>query len=276
MKWINPIYNSDGNEKWGPVARNRPEQDGPDQTGVRPNGQGLDLNRDCIKVESPEMAAALANVYSTWDPQVSMDLHTTDGTRHGYDMTWASPMTPITEPSLLAYGRDTMMGAIARDYRKSFNQEMFEYGNAVKSRDGSTRWETFGHEGRYVTNYGGLRSRLSFLSEAATYIPFKDRILATERYVTKTMEYVATHAKEIMTVTARADATVISWAKTNPELGVRYKMDHRGEDTMLLEAPPGKRENRPDKLIKVKGKIFERFVSTKTSTYPAGYFVPIS
>lgn len=271
---VNPIYNADGNEKWGPVARNRPEQDGPDIVGVRPNGQGFDLNRDCIKVESPEMSAAIAEVYQKWSPHVMMDLHTTDGTRHGYDMTWASPQNPVTEPGLLVYGRDTMMGSIKRAFRAAYKQEIFEYGNAVRGRDGTTRWETFGHEGRYVTNYAGLRNCIGLLSEAATYISFKDRILATERYVTKTMEFVVEHANEITALIDQTNQKVINWATTNPEIGLRYNMESRGEDNLLLEAPPGKRELRPAKLITVKGKVFERFASTKTSKYPAGWFVP--
>src|SRR4051812_47861147 len=56
---VTPIYNIDGNEKFGPVARNRPEQVGPAMVGVRANGQNLDLNRDAIKAESPEMNAVL-------------------------------------------------------------------------------------------------------------------------------------------------------------------------------------------------------------------------
>ncbi len=41
-----PIYNADGNEKLADQARNRGEQNGPVLVGERPNGQGLDLNRD--------------------------------------------------------------------------------------------------------------------------------------------------------------------------------------------------------------------------------------
>ena len=52
---VAPIYNCDGNEKWGEGKRNRGSQDGPEQIGERANGAGLDLNRDCMKAESPEM-----------------------------------------------------------------------------------------------------------------------------------------------------------------------------------------------------------------------------
>lgn len=77
---VTPIYNVDGNERFGDARRNRPAQDGPDPVGERANGQGLDLNRDGMKAESHEMRALLRHVFTTWDPDVMMDLHTTNGT----------------------------------------------------------------------------------------------------------------------------------------------------------------------------------------------------
>ena len=56
---VTPIYNIDGNEQFGPVSINRPEQDGLALVGHRANGQGLDLNRDAIKAEAPETRAVL-------------------------------------------------------------------------------------------------------------------------------------------------------------------------------------------------------------------------
>jgi murein tripeptide amidase MpaA len=41
-----PIYNADGNEKFGPQETNRGSQNGPEMVGVRANAQNLDLNRD--------------------------------------------------------------------------------------------------------------------------------------------------------------------------------------------------------------------------------------
>ncbi len=54
-----PIYNIDGNEDWGPWQKHRRNQSDPGLIGTRANGQGLDLNRDGVKAESPEMRAAL-------------------------------------------------------------------------------------------------------------------------------------------------------------------------------------------------------------------------
>ena len=81
-----PIYNIDGNEKLGPQSRNRRHQLGPEQVGMRYNGQGLDLNRDYVKLEAPETRAVAEHIFTTWDPDVFVDLHATNGTLHGYQL----------------------------------------------------------------------------------------------------------------------------------------------------------------------------------------------
>ena len=53
-----PLYNADGNEQFAPQEVNRPEQNGPPRVGRRANGQGLDLNRDYVKLEAPETRAS--------------------------------------------------------------------------------------------------------------------------------------------------------------------------------------------------------------------------
>ena len=54
---VNPIYNADGNEKVN--LRNRGRQNGPvGGMGQRANGQNLDLNRDCTKLEIVRGAVA--------------------------------------------------------------------------------------------------------------------------------------------------------------------------------------------------------------------------
>ena len=58
---IAPVFNPDGNEKIS--TTNRPTQNGPaGGVGVRVNGQNLDLNRDGIKLETPEVRGLVQNV----------------------------------------------------------------------------------------------------------------------------------------------------------------------------------------------------------------------
>ena len=79
---IAPIYNADGNEKIN--LNNRTAQNGPiGGVGVRENSKGYDLNRDYMKLDSPE-AQSLVNLCNRWDPHLTVDLHTTNGSYHGY------------------------------------------------------------------------------------------------------------------------------------------------------------------------------------------------
>lgn len=277
---VTPIYNIDGNEKFGPVAVNRPEQDGPDLVGVRANGQNLDLNRDAIKAESPETRSVLDHIYNVWDPDVMMDLHTTDGTRHGWELTYAPPMNPNTDPGVMHFTRDVLLPTIRRQLAEKFGMLTFDYGN-VEKRGQTRAWYTYGQEGRYCTHYVGLRGRIAVLSEATTFIPFKDRVVGTDRFVTAILEYVAAHARLVLDLARQADARVVSWGQNPdkaPALGVRFDFASRGEEMVLLERPLPKGSptpfGRPKALDKVKMPIYDRFKVTRTASFPAAYLIP--
>ena len=78
-----PIYNADGNERIG--LTNRIEQNGPiGGVGARENSQGLDLNRDFMKVEALE-TKGLLRLFNEWGPAP-------DGgpSHHGRFLPWLS------------------------------------------------------------------------------------------------------------------------------------------------------------------------------------------
>ncbi len=242
--------------------------------GLRPNGQGFDLNRDAIKAESPETRGLLRHLYNTWDPDVMMDLHTTDGTRHGYVLTYSPPLNPNTEPSVMRIARDEILPLL----RKGSPRPLFDYGNAEKRGD-TLSWFTFGAEGRYCTNYVGLRNRIGILSEATTYLPFKERVEDTDRFVTATLEWIARNAKRVLDTTRGADARVVSWGldpSKAPELGVRFDFASRGSEEVLLERAGEKKPitSRPTAIEKVRMQVYDRFKVTKTGRLPAGYLIP--
>ncbi len=273
---VNPIYNADGNEKFGPQSRNRPGQGGPEMVGLRANGQGLDLNRDYIKAETPEHTSALASIYTTWDPDVFMDLHTTDGTRHGYALTYAPPLNSNTAEPVQSYARDVLMPTIRKNLRTQFSLETFDYGNA-ENRGGKVSWYEVGPEPRYSTNYSGLRNRIGVLSEALTYLSFRDRIVATERFVNAIVRWTANHADEVLAQTRAADQMVISWGLNPaiaPELGVRFEAKSRGIEGVLLEKKGEKAQGVPKNLETVPMEIYDRFKPTKSEKFPAGYLIP--
>lgn len=198
---IAPIYNADGNERF--ATTNRPGQIGPvNGMGQRPNAMGLDLNRDHMKLESPE-AQSLANLMADWQPIVAMDLHTTDGSFHRFGLTYDSPRHPATNLKLLEYGRDTYLPTISKSLADQHGLKTFFYGNFDRNHD---NWLSYPAAPRYSTHYFGLRNCLGILSEAYAYSSFKDRVIATEQFVRTTLQQTAAEKDMIQSLVTDAKA----------------------------------------------------------------------
>ncbi len=154
-----PIYNTDGNDAWAAGSVNRPGQDGPAVVGRRANGLGLDLNRDYVKMEAPETRGAAALI-DAWQPDIFIDLHTTNGSYHGYALTYAPGLNPNDTPAN-AYIRDKFLPAIRQRMKSGHNLETFPYGNFRNQMPDSLvlGWETYDSRPRFGTNWTGLRGR---------------------------------------------------------------------------------------------------------------------
>ena len=132
-----PIYNADGNERR--LGHNRPEQNGPlAGVGTRENARGLDLNRDYMKLESVE-ARALVGLLNAWDPHVVADLHTTNGSYHGYHLTYAPSLTPNADPRLTAFARETLLPGVRKALLDGHGYRSYFYGNFALESGGRSR-----------------------------------------------------------------------------------------------------------------------------------------
>ena len=186
-----PNYNADANDRVG--KNNRPGQIGPENgMGRRENAQDLDLNRDFVKLESPE-ARAMIGLIDRTNPHLFIDCHTTNGSKHQYALTYDIPHNPATAEPIRNFLRQKMMPAVTKKLAED-GTLTFYYGNFNREH---TSWTTYGHQPRYSTEYAGLRGRLAILSEAYSYITHKDRIFATKDFVSQCLNYVQTNADAI-------------------------------------------------------------------------------
>ena len=226
---IAPIYNADGNERIS--LTNRVPQNGPiGGVGVRENAQGLDLNRDFIKLEAPE-SVALVRLFNAWDPHLTVDLHTTDGSYHGYHLTYSIPLNPSLNQNLLDYHRAKLMPALTRAMRTRHNFRTYYYGNFSELPESAAKklepraWYAFSPQPRVGYNYFGFRNRLSILTEAYSYLDFRRRVEVTEAWVEEILRYSASHAEEIRRVTHNADEETIKEASRAQlrRIGVEYR-----------------------------------------------------
>lgn len=226
---IAPIYNADGNEKIN--INNRTAQNGPIAgVGVRENSKGFDLNRDFMKLDSPE-AQSLVNLCNRWDPHLTVDLHTTNGSYHGYHLTYSQPLNPNTSREILNYHRDKMLPALTRAMLQRRKFRTYYYGNFPRFTNlptpgEKTRWEAFSHQPRIGQNYHGLRNRLTILSEAYSYLTFKRRVEVTEAFVEEIFRYAAANSLEIYHLIKKADEETVRGFLSNEPVqhGVAFEM----------------------------------------------------
>jgi len=195
---VMPAYNADGTDALDPAIR--PWQPNPTESGVgrRENALGLDLNRDLMKAAAPNTRWLLA-MLGDFDPAAVLDLHTTNGSTHGFHLTHGPACTLGADEDLLAFNR-TMLVAV-REQLKAEGMPTYDYGNFVPYRPTPekppTAWETYDAHPRLLTNYPALRNRLAVLSESYVYRSWPDRISDTRRFVLACLEWMAGHRGEV-------------------------------------------------------------------------------
>ena len=259
-----PNYSADSNDRMG--KNNRPGQVGPENgMGRRENAQDLDLNRDFMKLDSPE-ARALVGLIDKVDPHLFINCHTTNGSEHQYALTYDIPHNPSCPAEIRDFLRQKMMPEITARMEAD-GLFTFYYGNFNR---GNTKWTTFGHEPRYSTEYVGLRGRLTILSEAYSYISYEERIKATERFVTNIIDYVSENKQTIIDLLDSIDKELIAAARQQPE---RITMSLAAKVTEFEEICKlkGYKDGQPHEFECV---FVGKYESTKQTPLPFAYLIP--
>lgn len=262
---ILPNYNADGNDRVGANNSHRPGQVGPDNgMGVRENAQHLDLNRDFVKLESPE-ARALITLINDFDPHMLIDCHTTNGSKHRYELTYDVPHNMSSPVEVRKFLRNKMMPAVTAEMAKQ-DLDAFYYGNL--SRDKKS-WFTYGHEPRYSTEYVGMRGRLGILSEAYSYISYEDRIKTTHAFVTECVDFFRDNSDDIRYLLEQIRVQHNDVAANNPE-GIQM---HLGSRPVPFEEPVTILGYDGDEPADLEVDFVANFESTRSVTMPYAYLV---
>jgi dipeptidyl-peptidase 4 len=270
-----PIYNADGNER---VSKdNRPGQAGPEQgMGQRANAQGLDLNRDFVKLDAPE-TRALVRFLDRWDPHLFIDAHTTNGSHHRYTITYQGAVNPAGDPKVVEFTRKTMFPALSKALKEHSGYESFFYGNFNRDH---TQWTTYGAQPRFGTSYVGLRNRLSILSEAYAYAPYKTRILATRDFVRECLAFAASHKEEIKDLLDHAHSETTRAGrdpKPDDRVSIRTRAEAFPEPATILGFVEQQKDGRrvaTDEPKDYRVALVQDFKPTETVQRPFAYLIP--
>jgi hypothetical protein len=281
-----PLFNADGNEKISPL--NRTYQNGPvNGVGVRYNGQFLDLNRDAMKAESPEVRGVLTNVFNKWDPAIFMDCHTTDGSYHVEPTTFTWMVNPDGDNALITYMREKMMPEISKTLSGKYKKENCFYGEFIDMMKPEKGWLLDASEPRYMVNYFGIRNRLGILNENYVYADFKSRVIGCYYLIHSLLEYASAHKSEIENMLNDADKrTILRGADpaVSDSFAIEYKVRPspdkvtiRTYEAVLINDVNGRKNyRRTERQKDVTVPYFIDYYPTKNVRFPFAYLITTS
>jgi hypothetical protein len=277
---ICPLFNPDGNE--------RTNQNGPlNGVGVRYNGQMLDLNRDAMKAESPEVQGVIKNIFNAWDPAVFMDCHTTDGSFHVEPVTFIWMVNPDGNASLIQYMRQKMIPEISKDLINKYKTENCLYGEFFDLMNPGKGWLYEAAEPRYLTNYYGLRNRLSILDENYVHADFKSRVEGCFNLIKSLADYAFAHYAEIKKMLKDTDLETIQRG-LNPSVedsfAIEYKVRPVEEKVTIktFEAEPSSEPNiwppfkKTDRQVTVTVPYFIDYYPVRSVRFPFAWMLTIN
>lgn len=226
-----PDYNCDGNDKIDPNNRilDLPKlegQCGPDSgVGTRNTAQGFNLNRDYVKLDAPE-SRRLMDLWHSWRPHLTVDCHTTNGSLHGYHLTYdTAHLIPSSPPAPILHVRDVLLPELTRRLEARTGFRTFFYGNFKDHDDPTKGWETYPGLPRFGSHYRGLAGRMDVLLECYSYLGYRDRCDVMHATLVELLTLAAEQGDTIVRIVEEAEAeTVTRGAAPRPDdlVGIDY------------------------------------------------------
>ena len=197
-----PVFNVDGHERFG--RWNRPNQVGPEEMGWRVTAQNLNLNRDYMKAEAPEMHAML-RLLNEWDPILYADLHVTDGAEFEHDISINVAPTLTGDAKLRASAvgvRDELIqrlkvqGSLPLDF----------YPSLLRDDDPTSGFAVNISPPRFSQEYWAKRNRIGVLVETHSWKDYPTRVRITRNSIIGMLELAAANGDGWQAAAAEADS----------------------------------------------------------------------
>ncbi len=272
-----PIFSVDGHERFS--AFNRINQNGPVEMGWRTTARNLNLNRDYMKADAPEMRAMLT-LFQQWLPELYIDCHVTDGIDMQYDITYATELGPNIDPAIVTYLRSTLLPPVL-DRVERDGHPIFWYVFPREETDLSKGMGGGAAPPRFSTGYAALQNRPSILIETHMLKPYRTRVEATASFLRGTLATVARSASALRRTVRDADARRVAVADRSVpmkfELGKEAtRMPFKGIRlrTEQSEISGGRKLVYTGEPYDVTVPFFDRILTADAATMPAAYIIP--
>jgi len=203
---IIPVFNVDGHERLSPF--NRPNQNGPLMMGWRTTSHNLNLNRDYMKADSPEMKAWL-KLFNDWLPDFMIDNHTTNGVDYQYHITYGLEQHENLSHHLSSWISGKYLPHIIKGVEKDgFLTAPYIELKGEKLSDGITNFPMLP---RFSTGYCAVQNRICLLVETHSLKPFNNRVFSTKSIMNHSLNFIYKNFRELISLNRKADNHTISY-----------------------------------------------------------------
>lgn len=276
---IIPVLNTDGHERLSPF--NRPNQNGPKKMGWRTNALNLNLNRDYLKADSPEIRSFL-KLFNDWLPDFMIDNHTTNGADYQYHVTYGIETHQNIDKDLVSWIEKKYLPSLLN----KVEEDGFIVGPYMEFKSGTIESGILDLPAppRLSHGYCAAQNRVCLLVETHSLKPFANRVYSTKSMMEHTLKFLNDNYKEIVSLNRNADKQTIknylSDKKKFPLVlsgnGKFDKFLFKGfewydEHSEISGYTVRKYTNKP---IEIEIPIFNKANSLKKVTVPAAYIVP--
>jgi hypothetical protein len=274
-----PIFNVDGHENSSPYMRIN--QNGPEEMGFRATAQNLNLNRDYLKADAPEMRDWL-KLFHAWLPDFFVDIHTTNGADYQYDLTWYSEDWGPLDANVKQWQNTALKQRVFPATEKR-GHLLSQYLELKDHRDISKGVVNFGSGPRFSTGYVSLQNRAALLVETHMLKPYENRVQSTYDLIVAILDEFRTHPGELRQAVEKADADTLA-RKAGNEFAIAFKTADEPVDYPLKAVDYTHTHSDisndtwvqydPTKPKTINVPFWKALASTKTVNLPAAYIVP--
>lgn len=220
-----PIYNVDGHELFSKY--NRINQNGPEEMGFRANSANQNLNRDYLKVDTPETVSWL-KLWNDWQPDFFIDCHVTDGADFRYNITYEFAHHAESSPHLVKWMDEHFEKNVVPKVEAEGNL-LSHYLQFADSGDPTKGIFSFIATPRYATGYTPLKNRNGLLIEAHSLKDYKSRVRGTYDVLRFTIEEIGKNKESLFDANKKADAQTIERGK-NFDVNAKFPLRQRIEN----------------------------------------------
>ncbi len=226
-----PIFNVDGHERFGPY--NRINQNGPEEMGWRTNSQNMNLNRDFLKADTPEMQQWL-KMYNTWLPDFFIDTHTTDGADYQYALTYAIETFGTLDSGLTRWLNNIYEPRVSSKMKES-GFLIFPYVTFRNWHDPRSGLRTDASPPMLSQGYAAFQNRPALLIETHMLKDYKTRVEATQKMIEHTLAILNHQASTLKTLISMADISTAAPGFRSQKYPVLIKSSDNDSTTVRFE-----------------------------------------